>query len=116
MPESYWDRIKREKDIHRARLAAQPFEDKLRTLEMLRHRTLELGGARRSLWERSPTSNVLIFATPSPHQFANSSIQIGVLGVNPTLFLAINPSSQLGTDAVTLAAPLEPDSGTGNRL
>lgn len=90
MSDSYWDRVRRDKDLHRATSAARPFEEKLRLLERMRERTQALRGSAYpiSVRQSDSTSNVRTVALPPSEQVTSGKIQIGTFGANATLTIA----------------------------
>lgn len=136
MSDREWERIRRDKEEHRARLAALPFEEKLRILERLRRRTQALMGEYGALSARErslgSSASMSFFTSPydslsascalPPHmlnvnaapflgQSAHGTTSFDVRGVNSALLLTTT-SADSGTPAATIAKPEIEDSST----
>lgn len=111
MTEFNWERIRKEKDAHRDRLAALPFAEKLKALERLRARTLAVGGrdSFAGRVHRAPASNAqisVIVATPAgtKARIPTASANAAFFGAAPTFAGAIAPSP-LGVARTRKAPP-----------
>ncbi|MHB1094742.1 MAG: hypothetical protein ACYC3F_01045 [Gemmatimonadaceae bacterium] len=97
MREPDWKRIREAKDAHRDRMAALPFDEKVKLLERMRERGLSFGAQEQALRraQREPTSNVVISSTTQPAtQVANNAMagNFGVFGATATLIAAMAPA------------------------
>src|SRR5258708_787371 len=104
MTELDWERLRSEKDVHRGRLAARPFEQKLLVLERLRERTRAMRGSSRLIttMQLGSTSDVFV-SLRSSEQWASGAIRLGVFGANSTLVGAA-VSVQSSVSATTTGA------------
>jgi hypothetical protein len=101
-----WDRIRENKDLHRAEVAARPFEEKLDLLERLRQRTQEMRGGHHlpSTTERSPTSNVefqgeSLSPTRGPTLSAGTAAALALFGVAALLLLVASATESSANNA-----------------
>lgn len=118
MSEFDWDLIRQGKDLHRVRLAALPFAEKVQILERLRHRAIELRGGWQPLSIQGPAtiangsylqapSGLLSSqsgASPIPGQAITTVLQFDVVGPSSTFLLATD-SAQLCGQPITNTAP-----------
>lgn len=96
-----WDRIRKEKDAKRDRLAMQPFDEKLKTLERLHERTVAIAGPQRPRAKGAyPTANVQVAAPSEPR--ARQSF--GIFGVSAPFAMAVTSRSN-GQPRATVPAP-----------
>lgn len=102
--DSDWDRIRREKEAHRAVAAARPFEEKVRILERMRTRSEALSAWRRpSAGERVGASGSLILAPRNPEREATTGhLRITTPRENLTLVAAARPAVAVGATPVIL--------------
>lgn len=106
-----WSRIQRDKDRHRAGVAARSFEEKLRDLERLRERTGSLRGwsvaGRRRV---GPTANLrVVVLEHGKHPAASGTVHLHAFGMNPVLTSAATPEAHSSVRAVT-STPRNPGS------
>lgn len=96
MPEFDWSRIEREKNLHRDYLAALPTDERLRLIERLRDRGLEMKGGIGRI-SRDSVTNVSVSVTPPPEMTAVGAVHLNVLGASGTLvsavFAPVNPTT-----------------------
>jgi hypothetical protein len=96
MPDLDWERIRQGKDAYRDRMAALPFEEKMRLLERLRVRTVAVA---RPLPSNSAlhgtASNLRVFVLQRGEQVsakADGNANVAFFGASSTLAVAMAPS------------------------
>lgn len=85
-----WDRVQREKELYRTKLASLSFAEKLRVLERLRERARAVSKRREpfSTAEREPVSQVASSLGLASDQAASGTIHLGALNANATIIVA----------------------------
>ena len=82
-----WNRIREEKELHRANSAALPFEEKLRILDRLRERDRAFRGIRRHFGDQGRGPSAGYLQTGISHQ-SSGAIRLIVFGANTALLAA----------------------------
>lgn len=112
MPEFDWEHIRQGKDAYRDRMAALPFEQKLKLLERLRDRTLAVAGTLPSLaTQRSLASNLRVLVTHPPQQVghnASGAANVGFFGATATLAAALAAITPWQSNALTMSVVKRP--------
>jgi uncharacterized protein YaaQ len=107
MPEHDWERIRQAKDAYRDRMAALPFDEKLRLLERLRERTLEVAGLASTGKQRVGATNTRLIDVKATQvgQNASSVANASYFGARATLVAAIAAMTHSQTSTLTTPDP-----------
>lgn len=101
-----WEKIRRSKDAHRDELAALPFAEKMRRLELLRERMREWqGSGRAGSTQRDGVSNIEISVghwpeTPAEPLVANVNPRVGFFGAASALAVMVTSQGSTTTSGV----------------
>jgi hypothetical protein len=98
VPDSYWDKIRQDKDAFRERLAALSVDEKLLLVERLRERAQAMRGTTSpaSAYHRAAVSNVHVASSFEGHvNVSGANIRVGVIGANASLIaFAVSPANR----------------------
>ena len=91
-----WERVREEKEAHRIKSAALPFEEKLRILERLRERDQSFRESRMRLDGDDDKRTPVMRVQQVPSGQTIGKIHVKLFGANPVLLVASDPQSASG--------------------